>query len=82
MHSPGLSSQYDPYHDPHCGGRQVIVHLFEWKWTDIAAECERYLGPKGFCGVQVKIIVWLFVETFVKNKCDDIFHSRDDFTSI
>ncbi|RUS76635.1 hypothetical protein EGW08_015611 [Elysia chlorotica] len=49
----GLSSQYDPYHDPHCGGRQVIVHLFEWKWTDIAAECERYLGSKGFCGVQV-----------------------------
>ena len=21
--------------------RQVIVHLFEWKWTDIALECER-----------------------------------------
>ncbi|XP_012935869.1 pancreatic alpha-amylase-like [Aplysia californica] len=41
------------YHDPHCAGRQVIVHLFEWKWTDIAMECERYLGPKGFCGVQV-----------------------------
>ncbi|KAH9519299.1 Alpha-amylase A type-1/2 [Bulinus truncatus] len=43
----------DPYHDPHCGGKQVIVHLFEWKWTDIAKECERYLGPKGFCGVQL-----------------------------
>nr|KAG5706333.1 hypothetical protein BaRGS_026115 [Batillaria attramentaria] len=41
------------YLDPHCDGKQVIVHLFEWKWTDIAAECERYLGPKGFCGVQV-----------------------------
>ncbi|CAH1798950.1 unnamed protein product [Owenia fusiformis] len=41
-------------HDPNCwAGRHVIVHLFEWKWTDIAAECERYLGPKGFCGVQV-----------------------------
>ncbi|XP_070562671.1 alpha-amylase-like [Ptychodera flava] len=35
------------------GGRQAIVHLFEWKWTDIAAECERFLGPKGFGGVQV-----------------------------
>ena len=45
--TPGL------YTDPHCGGRQVIVHLFEWKWADIAAECERYLGPMGFCGVQV-----------------------------
>jgi len=29
------------------------VHLFEWKWTDIAAECENYLGPAGFTGVQV-----------------------------
>nr|KAG5706336.1 hypothetical protein BaRGS_026118 [Batillaria attramentaria] len=41
------------YLDPHCDGKQVIVHLFEWKWTDIAAECERFLGPWGFCGVQV-----------------------------
>ena len=23
----------------------VFVHLFEWKWTDIAAECESVLGP-------------------------------------
>jgi alpha-amylase len=34
-------------------GRSVMVHLFEWKWTDIAAECERFLGPKGYAGVQV-----------------------------
>ncbi|KFO26899.1 Pancreatic alpha-amylase [Fukomys damarensis] len=34
-------------------GRTSIVHLFEWRWADIAAECERYLGPKGFGGVQV-----------------------------
>ena len=33
---------------------QVIVHLFEWKWADIAAECENFLAPKGFGGVQVK----------------------------
>jgi alpha-amylase len=31
----------------------VFVHLFEWKWTDIASECENYLGPAGFAGVQV-----------------------------
>jgi len=31
----------------------VFVHLFEWKWTDIATECENYLGPAGFAGVQV-----------------------------
>jgi alpha-amylase len=31
----------------------VFVHLFEWKWTDIATECERVLGPAGFTAVQV-----------------------------
>jgi alpha-amylase len=31
----------------------VIVHLFEWTWPDIAAECESFLGPKGFGAVQV-----------------------------
>jgi len=34
-------------------GRNTMVHLFEWRWDDIAAECERFLGPKGFGGVQV-----------------------------
>lgn len=34
-------------------GRKVIVHLFEWKWDDIAEECERFLGPYGYAGVQV-----------------------------
>ncbi|XP_038066970.1 alpha-amylase-like [Patiria miniata] len=33
--------------------RQAMVHLFEWKWTDIADECERYLAPNGFGGVQI-----------------------------
>lgn len=33
--------------------RVAFVHLFEWKWTDIARECETYLGPKGFTGVQI-----------------------------
>jgi alpha-amylase len=31
----------------------VVVHLFEWRWTDIAAECESVLGPTGFKAVQV-----------------------------
>ncbi|XP_005367977.1 pancreatic alpha-amylase-like isoform X2 [Microtus ochrogaster] len=43
-------AQYDPH--TQCG-RTSIVHLFEWRWVDIAKECERYLGPKGFGGVQV-----------------------------
>ncbi|XP_017550028.1 amyAc_bac_euk_AmyA and Aamy_C domain-containing protein isoform X2 [Pygocentrus nattereri] len=41
-------------HDPHMKhGRTSIVHLFEWRWADIATECERYLAPKGFGGVQI-----------------------------
>lgn len=39
--------------DPHFfDNRQGIVHLFEWKWLDIADECETFLGPKGYGGVQ------------------------------
>ncbi|XP_034949226.1 alpha-amylase-like [Chelonus insularis] len=33
--------------------RSTMVHLFEWKFDDIADECERFLGPKGYGGVQV-----------------------------
>ncbi|XP_027210307.2 pancreatic alpha-amylase 2a5 [Penaeus vannamei] len=33
--------------------RQVMVHLFEWKWTDIANECENFLAPRGYGAVQV-----------------------------
>ncbi|XP_069163465.1 alpha-amylase 1-like [Procambarus clarkii] len=39
--------------DPHLTNGQVIVHLFEWRWDDIAAECENFLGPRGYGGVQV-----------------------------
>jgi alpha-amylase len=35
------------------GQPSVIVHLFEWKWADVARECTQVLGPKGFGGVQV-----------------------------
>ncbi|XP_026970312.1 pancreatic alpha-amylase isoform X1 [Sagmatias obliquidens] len=43
-------AQYAPNTE---SGRTSIVHLFEWRWVDIALECERYLAPKGFGGVQV-----------------------------
>jgi alpha-amylase len=33
-------------------GRSGIVHLFEWKFNDIASECQ-FLGENGFGGVQV-----------------------------
>ena len=53
------------YTEPDCGGKQVIVHLFEWSWDAIARECEEVLGPKGFCGVQV--IVTLFYNLYVEH---------------
>ncbi|KAI7804559.1 putative pancreatic alpha-amylase-like [Triplophysa rosa] len=41
-------------HDPNTKhGRTSIVHLFEWRWADIAAECERYLAPNGYAAVQI-----------------------------
>lgn len=37
----------------HMAAGDVFVHLFEWKWTDIAAECENVLGPAGVKAVQI-----------------------------
>lgn len=42
------------HHDPnYLENRSVMVHLFEWKWNDIADECEQFLAPAGYGGVQV-----------------------------
>lgn len=42
------------YHRPHfTKGRSVMVQLFEWKFVDVAEECRRFLGPRGYGGVQV-----------------------------
>lgn len=46
----GINGQFDTNQLP---GRSVIVHLFEWTWRDVANECETFLGPNGFGGVQV-----------------------------
>ncbi|EFN63696.1 Alpha-amylase 1 [Camponotus floridanus] len=46
-------AQKEPHYAP---GHDGIVHLFEWKWTDIAAECENFLGPLGYGGVLVSPI--------------------------
>ncbi len=32
--------------------RTAFVHLFEWRWNDVANECT-YLGEKGYAAVQV-----------------------------
>lgn len=34
-------------------GQDTFVHLFEWSWSDVAIECEDFLGPKGFTAVQI-----------------------------
>ena len=48
------SSYGSAYSDPHfVGDRRVIVHLMEWRYEDIAKECELFLGPYGYGGVQV-----------------------------
>lgn len=45
-----VKSQFNPnFIENH----SVIVHLFEWKWKDITKECEDFLGPRGYGGVQV-----------------------------
>lgn len=31
----------------------AFVHLFEWKWKDVARECEEYLALNGYSAVQV-----------------------------
>src|SRR5436189_717350 len=48
---PALPPTYRP--TGHMAAGDVFVHLFEWKWPDIAAECEHVLGPAGFKAVQV-----------------------------
>ncbi|XP_061389344.1 alpha-amylase 1-like [Musca vetustissima] len=50
-----ISSQlaWAQFNPNYVSGRNTMVHLFEWKWDDIAAECENFLAPKGYAGVQV-----------------------------
>ncbi len=48
---PALPATYRP--SGHMAAGDVFVHLFEWKWRDIAVECEQRLGPAGFAAVQV-----------------------------
>lgn len=45
-----VATQHNPNFVPNHFG---IVHLFEWKFKDVARECEQFLSTKGFGGVQV-----------------------------
>jgi alpha-amylase len=48
---PTLSDTYRA--SGHMAAGDVFVHLFEWRWTDVATECETVLGPAGFKAVQI-----------------------------
>jgi alpha-amylase len=48
---PALAQTYRP--SGYMAAGDVSVHLFDWKWTDIATECENVLGPAGYAAVQV-----------------------------
>jgi alpha-amylase len=48
---PSLTATYRP--TGHAASGDVFVHLFEWTWRDVAAECENVLGPAGWKAVQV-----------------------------
>ncbi|MGK7886946.1 MAG: carbohydrate-binding module family 20 domain-containing protein [Crocosphaera sp.] len=47
-----LLFSYPAYAQSQPPAKNVMVHLFEWKWTDIEAECA-YLGEKGYNAIQV-----------------------------
>jgi alpha-amylase len=40
--------------DPVLEKESAFVHLFGWRWPDVAMECEQFLGPKGYKGVQIQ----------------------------
>ncbi|MEM1176393.1 MAG: alpha-amylase family protein [Pseudomonadota bacterium] len=46
--SPGADPAVPPV-----SPRTAFVHLFEWSWPAVAAECENVLGPAGYAAVQV-----------------------------
>jgi alpha-amylase len=48
---PSLAQTYRA--SGHMAAGDVFVQLFEWKWPDIASECEQVLGPVGYKAVQV-----------------------------
>ncbi|HYO50378.1 MAG TPA: alpha-amylase family protein [Chloroflexia bacterium] len=51
--TPAAEQVAEPVATPTPGPRTVFVHLFEWRWPDVAQECESFLGPKGYSAVQV-----------------------------
>ncbi|MCC7053131.1 MAG: alpha-amylase family protein [Gemmatimonadaceae bacterium] len=48
---PVLGQAYTP--SGHAAAGDVFVHMFEWRWPDLARECEQWLGPRGYKAVQI-----------------------------
>ena len=47
----------DPYESFHgVGGRNVQVQMFQWKWSNVANECENFLSKYDYGGVQVQYV--------------------------
>jgi hypothetical protein len=68
----GVHGQKDPNV---WANRSAIVHLFEWKFEDIANECENFLAPKGYAGVQVcglRIVLTLLVSSHKNYDCNKV----------
>jgi len=38
---------------PVAADNDTFVHLFEFSWEEVAAECEQHLGPNGYAAVQI-----------------------------
>ncbi|KAI1705404.1 alpha amylase, catalytic domain-containing protein [Ditylenchus destructor] len=78
------SNVYD-YDDPHLlAGRFLMVHLFEWKWEDIARECEQYLHKYGYGAVQISPPtehVWFVKDSDGKGRMDVPWYIRYQPTS-
>ncbi len=68
-----------------------MVHLFEWRWTDVAQECEKFLGPNGFSAVQIsppnehaviKNYPWWQRYQFVSYKLESRSGNRQEFVDM
>lgn len=57
------NAQKNPNYD---AGKSTIVHLFEWKFSDIAAECENFLQYHGFGAVQVNKLIFVILTLFTE----------------
>ncbi|XP_074604694.1 alpha-amylase-like [Brevipalpus obovatus] len=55
---PLSSGERSEYSRPNMiGNRSVIVQMFEWRFDDLAEECENFLGPYGYGGIQTSPVL-------------------------